>query len=165
MTTPTSRLNKVDTGQIEDRNEEIDTQMEQKQKEWEKMIQNQRSSFLLNKHHHQQNVGKYNSQGKNEKNNKLNQDIMAISNEHEVDSQNDKTYEESKYLRIETVFDRDEEVSNQEYAGGLLSMVEQLLKAWTKEKVIDDAYDCDNQLIQQNYDEYGEWATEPKVVK
>ena len=69
---------------------------------------------------------------------------MAISNEHEVDSQNDEIYEESKYLTIETVFDRDEEVSDQEYAGGLLSMVEQLLKAWTKEKVINDAYDCNN---------------------
>ena len=44
-------------------------------------------------------------------------------------------------------------------------MVEQLLIAWTKEKVIDDAYDCDNQLIQQNYDEYREWTIEPKVVK
>jgi len=40
MIIPTSRLNKVDTGQIEDRNEEIDTQMEQTQKEWEKIIQN-----------------------------------------------------------------------------------------------------------------------------
>ena len=52
MTTPTSRLNNVDTGQIEDRNKETDTQIEQTQKECEKMIQNQRSnSLLLNKQH------------------------------------------------------------------------------------------------------------------
>jgi len=76
--------------------------------------------------------------------NMLNQDILAISNEHEVDKQNNEIYIESKYLTIETVFARDEEVSDKEYARRLLSMVEQLLKAWTKEKVIDDAYDCDN---------------------
>ena len=91
-------------------------------------------------------------------------DQIELYNITEEDNLQEEMQEESKFFIIETVFIREDEVSKQEYAGGLFAMVQQLLYDWTKEKAIEDAYDCDNQLINHNYEDYEEWTTEPKVV-
>ena len=87
--------------------------------------------------------------------------------ENEVENRNKdmETVKSNKYFTIETIFDREEGISDQEYTGGLLSMVQQLLHAWTEEKAIDDAYDRDENLIERDYEEYGKWAIQPRVVK
>ena len=45
-------------------------------------------------------------------------------------------------------------VSEEDYARGLLLMVKHLLKEWTSENMIEDAYDQEKEEIHQNYDKY-----------
>ena len=130
------------------------------------MVKSQGKKPVLQNKQHQRDKDMVDIQDKHQMstiNNQENQ--FEINNANEEENHLEEIQDKSKYFAIESVFSREVKVSDEEYAEGLLVIVEQLLHALTKEKVIDNTYGYDKPLINRNYEDYEEWATEPKVVK
>ena len=70
-----------------------------------------------------------------------------------------------KVFTIEVEFEREEELGIEEYSGIVLHVTKESLKAWTRDEVIDDAYDLDSCLLNKEYEVLDTWAIEPKIVK
>jgi hypothetical protein len=72
-----------------------------------------------------------------------------------TDTQRDIPEEESiekRFFTIEVEFDIQNEVTNDEYSGMVLYTTQVLLQAWTNEHIIEDAYDLDGRLLENDYE-------------
>ena len=57
-----------------------------------------------------------------------------------------------KVFTIEVEFEREEELGIKEYSGIVLHITKELLKAWTRDEVINDTYDLDSCLLNKEYE-------------
>ena len=72
---------------------------------------------------------------------------------------------EKRYLTIKVEFEPEREVQDDEYGAMVLQTAQDLLQAWDHDKIIEDAYNLDGQLLERRYDLLDSWAIIPKIVK
>ena len=93
-----------------------------------------------------------------------NQDALSTDNITVQQNHNKKSVGK-KAFTIEVEFEREEELGIEEYSRIVLHVMKELLKAWTRDEVIDDVYDLDSFLLNKEYKVLDTWVIESKIMK
>ena len=72
---------------------------------------------------------------------------------------------QKRIMTIEVEFETEEDVKNEEYSGMVVHVTQELLEAWTKEEMIEDAYDLNGRLLNKDHTNLNGWAKEPRITK
>ena len=72
---------------------------------------------------------------------------------------------QKRIMTIEVEFECEENATNEECSGMVLHATQELFEAWTKEDIIEDAYDLNGRLLNKDYANLNGWAKEPRIIK
>jgi len=98
-------------------------------------------------------------------NDKDNLDTKLVDNTVYNQQNNTNGCTDKKFFIIEVEFKKEKELSSDEYSSIILYVTKELLQAWTREKVIADAYNLDSNPLNKDYEVLDIWAIEPKIFK